>query len=237
MSHYDQFAQHYDALMGGREECGREVKSLLRIHAPRAKSILELGCGTGSILRQLSRRYELTGVDLSAGMLEVARKKVPHAQLFKQDISRLNVSGKFDVILCLFDTINHLPSFGHWKRVFRRAHSALNDGGVFIFDINTVYGLEHYAERSPFAEFYPKGIGIFDANQTAAGRYQLDLRLLRRVGRDTYRLHRATIRELVMPTETITAELKKYYRRIELLDTERKKPSAKSEELYFVCKK
>jgi trans-aconitate methyltransferase len=236
MSEYDRFAECYDVLMGNRAECVAQVKQLLRVHAPKARTILELGCGTGTILRQLGKRYRLTGLDLSADMLRRARRKVPAATFHRQNIARLQLSERFDVILCLFDTINHLTSFSEWQHVFRRVHKTLNPQGVFIFDVNTVHGMRVYAERTPFAEFYPGGIGIFDATPTSRNRYRLDLRLLRQTAGKTYRLHQTQIEELVVPTERVIAALKGQFGEVKLWDADRRRPNAKSEELYFICR-
>ena len=72
MPGYDIFAQFYDAVQGDRAEHASYVRSLIRKHAPRARSVLELACGTGSVLKQLWTHYEVTGLDLSEQMLEVA---------------------------------------------------------------------------------------------------------------------------------------------------------------------
>src|SRR6266705_1356343 len=54
---------------------------------------------------------------------------------------------KFDVICCVFDSMNHVASFTHWKQLFGNVHQHLSAGGVFIFDINTQNKLDrHIAE-------------------------------------------------------------------------------------------
>src|SRR5438445_1169178 len=56
---------------------------------------------------------------------------------------------KFDVICCVFDSMNHVASFTHWKQLFGNVHQHLSAGGVFIFDINTQKKLDrHIAEPS-----------------------------------------------------------------------------------------
>ncbi len=99
MSEYDSFSLHYDTLMGGRDECVADVRKLLRKYAPKARTILELGCGTGSVLKHLSRNYDVAGVDLSEAMLKVARRKLPKVWLKQQNITKLKVDRRFDVIL------------------------------------------------------------------------------------------------------------------------------------------
>src|SRR5438876_4557880 len=137
MPSYDVFAPFYDAVQGDRAQHARYLCSLIRKHAPRARTVLELACGTGSILKQLWTHYEVTGLDLSEEMLEIAAEKVPGVPLFRGDMTSFDLGVRFDVVLCVYDSINHLLRFDEWKAVFARAHKHLDDGGVFISDINT----------------------------------------------------------------------------------------------------
>ena len=107
--------------MGDRAQHAAYLRSLIRRHAPRARTVLELGCGTGSILRQLWTHYEVTGVDLSEEMLERAAKKTPGIPLFRADMRTFDLGERFDVVLCVYDSINHLLRFDDWKAVFARA--------------------------------------------------------------------------------------------------------------------
>jgi predicted TPR repeat methyltransferase len=115
---------------------------LIRAAKPDAKNVLELGCGTGSILKHLQDAYEVSGLDISGKMVSVARKKVPRAKLFQQDMVDFRIDGRFDVIVCGFDSINHVRRFSDWKKVFAAVCRHLSPGGCFIFDINTLRKLE-----------------------------------------------------------------------------------------------
>ena len=53
MTSYERFGQFYDAVMGDREAAAEQVMELIRAAKPDAKNVLELGCGTGSILKYL----------------------------------------------------------------------------------------------------------------------------------------------------------------------------------------
>src|SRR5919197_4520428 len=97
--------------MGDRAEHARYLRSLIKKHAPGARSVLEVACGTGSILKQLWTYYEVTGVDLSEEMLDRAAEKVPGVPLFRGDMRKLNLGERFDVVLCVYDSINHLLRF------------------------------------------------------------------------------------------------------------------------------
>jgi predicted TPR repeat methyltransferase len=118
MSNYDIFGKFYDAVMGDRAGAAGRLRGYIRNANPRAKSVLELGCGTGSVLKHLASNYEVSGVDLSNRMLTVAAKKVPRAKLFRQDMTRFRLNRRFDVICCVFDSINHVLRFSDWRTMF-----------------------------------------------------------------------------------------------------------------------
>ena len=189
------------------------------------------------MLTLLARHYRVTGVDLSSAMLTIAREKIPNVPLLRQDISKLRVSGEFDVIICIFDTMNHLTRFEQWREVFRRARKALAPGGVFIFDVNTIRKIDLYSSEPPHAEVHRDAICIFDVVRTRGDRYRLDLRLLKRTGGRTFILSEASVPGLAVQTSRIVAAAKQEFRTVSLFDPERKKPSPDTEELYFICSK
>jgi predicted TPR repeat methyltransferase len=96
------------------------------------------------MLNYLQRHYEVSGLDTSSRMLSIARKKVPRAKLFQQDMVAFHIDDRFDVICCVFDSINHVTCFSDWKKVFAGAREHLSPGGCFIFDINTQRKLERH---------------------------------------------------------------------------------------------
>lgn len=122
--------------------------------APRAgERILDAGCGTGRHLRRLvSAGSRAVGVDLSAGMLAVARRTAPAAHLVRGDIGRhLPVAGgAFDAALCALvgEHIDDLDA------LFAGLAGALRDGGRLVF---TVYHPE-LAEDGKEANFTVDGV-------------------------------------------------------------------------------
>ena len=121
MTSYERFGEFYDAVIGDRRAAAQQVMKLIRAAKPDARNVLELGCGTGSILKCLQDAYEASGLDISGKMLSVARKKVPRLKLFRQDMVDFRIDGRFDVIICVFDSINHVRRFSEWKKVFCRS--------------------------------------------------------------------------------------------------------------------
>jgi SAM-dependent methyltransferase len=187
------------------------------------------------MLRVLSKRYRATGIDLSPKMIEVARKRAPAAKVFVGDITNFSFTERYDIILCPFDTINHVTSFSAWKSVFANAHRHLRPNGVFIFDVNTETKMERYRTEPAFAEIMEDEISIVDVRRVRRFRYLVNLRLLRRAKGETFRHHEVLIPELVVPTEKVLKALSVYFKRVTMIDAERREPSEKTEELYFVC--
>src|ERR1019366_8141144 len=135
MPAYDRFSAFYDAVMDDPEPRADRVVASIDRYLPRAASLLELGCGTGSILARLTTLPSLTGLDRSPEMLAVARKKVSNARLFEGDMESFSLGERFDVVICVFDSLNHLLTFDAWRSMFDAVYDHLVDGGLFIFDV------------------------------------------------------------------------------------------------------
>lgn len=110
---------------------------------PNAKTWLDLCCGTGSLLRlAYSNGFVCTGLDFSAHQLKYAKQNVPKAIFVHDDIRKWSSSESFDVITCMYDSLNYLTNKKDLQRVFRNVRKCLADKGLFAFDINTFEGLQ-----------------------------------------------------------------------------------------------
>jgi ubiquinone/menaquinone biosynthesis C-methylase UbiE len=236
MTQYDQFAPFYDHVVGSRDSIGKLLQRLVKRYNPRAKTLLELGCGSGSMLVILSKRYKSIGIDNSKGMLAIARKKAPKAKLLHGDITQFDLSERFDAIVCPFDTINHVTSFAKWKNVFERAHRHLNPGGVFIFDVNTEHKMEEYRSDPITADVENDVVSMVQVKRRRRYHYDVILKIFRRRTGSEFTLNEMILPELVVPTPTILRELAKYFRTVTLVDPDRRRPSSCTEELFFVCR-
>ena len=116
-------------------------KTVIELY-PAAKSWLDLCCGTGHLLRHVcDQGIEALGVDFSPYQLNHARMKAPHARFLLQDIRELSLSGCFDVVSCMYDSLNYLIKKKDFEKTIRRVFRYLNPNGLFIFDVNTCIGL------------------------------------------------------------------------------------------------
>ena len=146
MASYDLFACHYDTVTGDSAAETAFVDRLIK-HANRnALTLLEVACGTGSIIAPLAGQYQVSGLDIAPGMLALARHKLPEGTpLYEDDMSRFRLKEKFDAIICIYHGVNHLLDFSAWENFFDCIDRHLNEGGVFVFDICTVGNLQMMA--------------------------------------------------------------------------------------------
>ncbi len=199
---YDAFSRFYDAMMDDPAPRAHRVVEWIERYRPDATAVLELGCGTGSMLARLDSVRELTGVDQSAQMLALARAKVPRARLIEGDMKSFSLGERFDVVICVFDSLNHLLSFGDWESMFDAVHQHLADGGLFIFDVNTVGELRRLGEEPPWVDDFEGGVAITDVSYAEDGESEgisvWDIRIFEEIAPSQYVLHHERIGELAV---------------------------------------
>jgi SAM-dependent methyltransferase len=232
---YETFGKFYDAVMGDRAGAAEHLRKLIREAKPNATNVLELGCGTGSILRHLQRNYQVSGLDASRGMLSIARHKVPQAKLFRQDMVDFDIDDRFDVICCVFDSINHVRPFANWKRVFVRVRRHLSPSGCFIFDINTPLKLERHIAEPPWVHRFGKNLLIIDVTALPNRASNWNIKVFEHLNTNHYVLYEEDIVEVSYPLEKIVAALRAHFTKVRVIDPERNRPTAESERLFLIA--
>jgi SAM-dependent methyltransferase len=118
---------------------------------PRAKTLLDVCCGTGQLACYfVERGYTVTGVDLSEGMLSYARDNAAahvqagRARFIQANATDFTLDEPVGLAVSTFDALNHLPDMAALQSCFARVHAALVEGGLFIFDLNTRAGLRRW---------------------------------------------------------------------------------------------
>ncbi|MDE5754530.1 MAG: class I SAM-dependent methyltransferase [Oscillospiraceae bacterium] len=106
--------------------------------------LLDLACGSGSLSEELARLgYDVIGVDNSPAMLNQAMQKKLKSglpiQYLCQDMRELDMFGTIDITVCMLDSLNHLDSLEDIQKVCNRVSLFAQPGGLFIFDMNTLY--------------------------------------------------------------------------------------------------
>ena len=118
-------------------------KNLDREAKARPELVLDLGCGTGKMTLELSSRgYDMTGIDYSPDMLDVARDAAEEQGAdvlwLCQDMRRFELYGTVGAVTCCLDSLNYLTRPKDVQQTFERLRLFIAPGGVLIFDINTV---------------------------------------------------------------------------------------------------
>ena len=238
---YDNIAGFYDSVLGDSRETEKyilnKVKELFKSDHQSKPEALELGCGTGNNLLFLKNKLSLTGIDSSAGMLKIARHKLPESVFHRKDFRKFDLKKKFDLILCLYDTINHITLFSDWKRIFGNVHSHLNKNGLFIFDINTLHKLDFIASVSPVMNKFDNSYLIVNVKKLNANVFNWNLKVFENTGGRNFKLTETDIRESSFEISRIKEELSKYFRIIKIEEETGKRMSRNSERLYFICRK
>jgi SAM-dependent methyltransferase len=101
----------YDQVYGvlADETASLILKEIGKSQSKRSGSVLDVGCGTGQLLRQLSPRYEkLVGVDVETEMLGYARERLPDAEFLLKDMRSLGDIGQFDLIVCVGSVLMYM---------------------------------------------------------------------------------------------------------------------------------
>lgn len=139
LSDYDAFASLYDRHMGA-DFAARVVPVLDRLlldHLPRGAAVLDACCGTGRVSAALlARGFEVTAVDASGAMLELAQRNAPGAEFVCSDISRIDLPGMFDAAVSTFNSLAHLYTTDDLIRACTAVRRTLADGGRWLFDLS-----------------------------------------------------------------------------------------------------
>lgn len=113
--------------------------------------ILDICCGTGQVAGILEEEgYKVTGVDGSQAVLDYAKTNAPESTFIQMDVRNMNLNKEFQVVTCLFDSINHLLEAEEVYTVFKNVYNHLQAGGCFIFDVNSQQSSED-ADLSDFS--------------------------------------------------------------------------------------
>jgi SAM-dependent methyltransferase len=234
---YAQLDRFYDAAMGDRTEMASYIRRLIRRHKPRARTLLELACGTGAILKILAKSYDVVGLDLSPQMLSIARKKVPNVPFYRKDMVRFDLATKFDVIICVFDSINHVLKFSDWQKIFRNAARHLEDDGLFLFDINTEAKLDRLISAPTWVHKFSRNLEFINVTDSRRGIANWNIRVFEHRLGNKYGLFEEDIKEISFPVNKISAALRKQFTNVKVIDPTKRTTSTKSDRLYFVCKR
>jgi len=129
-------AELYDALYSFKDYAAEAagLRRLLNREHPGARTVLDVGCGTGEHARHLSESFAVDGLDLEPGLVAVARTKNPRGEFHVADMRTFELEKRYDVVLCLFGSIGYLLAPSDIVAALSRFRAHLAPGGIVLVE-------------------------------------------------------------------------------------------------------
>lgn len=238
MAVYDLLAPYYDAATGDPATEAAFIHDIIERRHSQAATLLDLACGTGSITALLAGVYEVSGLDISPGMLAIAREKVRSGtELYLADMTNFWLAARFDVIVCAYQGINHLLSLAAWKSTFDRAYEHLSRGGLFVFDIATLSHLQGMASIPQVVEEFAGNYLLIRVRTTdgIVFDWAIEVYELQQDGR--YRLLTQTVSLRSFSLPDIWEALRERFTSIEIVSDGNSADTQDEDRIWFVCRK
>jgi len=230
MAVYDLLAPHYDAVTGDSATEAAFIRDIIERRHSQAATLLDLACGTGSITALLAGAYQVSGLDISPGMLAMAREKLPGGtQLYLADMTSFQLNA--------YQGINHLLSLDAWQSSFDCVGEHLNRGGLFVFDIITVGHLDQMAAGPRIVQEFAGNYLLIQV-RTADGMvfdWHIEVYELQPDGR--YRLLTQTVALRSFPLADIRAALRARFASVEVIRDGHPGDTQNEDRIWFACRK
>ena len=247
MREYTDFAYVYDEYMDNipyDEWCKYLIELLQEYHIDSGDSIVDLGCGTGTVTRILDKAgYDCIGIDMSPDMLTIASEKtIDNGQeiLYSlQDMREFKLPYEVPAMISIGDSMNYITSIDDLKNVFCAVKEGLSLGGVFIFDLKTIYFFQSVLSDNTYAENRDTSAFIWDnyyENDTRNNIYNLAIFIQNEDGfferfEEQHFQHGFEIDEVNHAAQAAGLEVAAVYDAFT-----HHKPSKDSERLYYILK-
>ena len=143
---YGVFAEFYDGLTRNVDYAAKAdyICEIFKRFGHTPECMLDLACGTGTLTIEMKKRgFDIYGADASFEMLSQAQCKAAEEELdimfLCQKMQSLNLYGLIDTCICTLDSISHLQGKDEVRKTFEKVAEFTEKGGLFIFDVNTLY--------------------------------------------------------------------------------------------------
>ena len=154
---YNLFAEIYDYITD------QDPRSFLKFLEKnlKGKTVLDLGCGTGTISNYLTHKgFSVIGIDSSEEMLEIAKAKVC-GNFYKKGLENFSFNEEFDTIVS-HDAINHLLDENALKKCFQNCYNSLKKDGLLLFNVLTNKYVNKMITSNGYGEFIGKNAFIWE---------------------------------------------------------------------------
>ena len=174
VSPYSALAPIYDQVMFhvNYKKWANYVIKIANKFAKSSKIIFDISCGTGSCDFYLSKqKFNVIGMDAALAMVQQARIKYNKENMlfFCGDMQHPALSTPVDMAISLYDSMNYLISDASWNTCLQNIHTILPAGGLFVFDVSTVYNSQidfsQYIQKERFKHGTYKRQSWFDSKK------------------------------------------------------------------------
>jgi SAM-dependent methyltransferase len=152
---YDNYASFWNKYWG-RTSARRVLpiirKLLLDKHVPKGSSIVDICCGSGQLLKLLSKEgYIVSGIDGSSEMIRFATGNCPAGEFIVGDIRvPYTFRNKFRAAFSFYDSLNHVLKLEELVKVFENIYASLDSEGTLVFDLNMEEGYKQRWNNKDF---------------------------------------------------------------------------------------
>lgn len=134
---YAPAARYYDRVYHFKDYAAEatHLTQIVRELNPEARTLLDVACGTGKHLETLQQSFTVEGLDLSAGLLEVARERLPDVTFYQDDMTTFDLGKTYDVVTCLFGAVAYAETPERLNTTIARLAAHLAPGGVLLVEL------------------------------------------------------------------------------------------------------
>jgi SAM-dependent methyltransferase len=134
---YTRSASVYDVVYAGDypySDAALSVHGLIQARHPGARTVLEAACGTGLFAVEMSRWYEVSGLDAASDMLAECARRLPDMKLHEGDMAHFTLGRSFDAVICMFSSIGYVVSPDRLRSALQSFAAHLVPGGVVVVE-------------------------------------------------------------------------------------------------------
>lgn len=112
------------------------IDKLILKNVPEGAHIFDLSCGTGQVAQRLLKRgYQVTGLDSSEAMLNVARKNAPNAEFILDNACFFKLPPTFHAVISTDVVLNYVLSTEELENALQNVYDALLENDIFAFEL------------------------------------------------------------------------------------------------------
>lgn len=166
---YDEFTKYVDY---------RGWYLFLKKYIKKNHKILDVGCGTGSIIQYFyNSGYNIEGLDISEDMIDIAKSKNNKIRYIIDDITRkdFNLDSKYKYVMCNFDTVNYFESYEKFEFFIKNISKIQNNNSFLIFDLVSEEIFEEIFYNDLFIDEEENYLAIWQYEKLDKNRHEISI--------------------------------------------------------------